>query len=207
MVSFNTANDIGMEKIAREVALVLINEINDELEVVDAGWQTLDQELAAAQGIEYYECISDPVESKYIHVGHRPSFIENSAEEYPNIAVMSYQAAASGYSNFDQGEDMNVTFYIEFMVKDGPYEPQQDFIQQGEILVNKKGQRMGEAIHRVVSKNSTLNGLISGFDGAPLIRYTDCMRRLDATSTGDQEYYWQMGRIEYQVTREIVTYY
>lgn len=196
-----------MERVAREVALVLINELNDELAVVDASWQTLDQELAAAQGITYYECISDEVNPAFIHVGHRPSFIENSAEEYPNVCVMSYNAAGNEYSNYDQGEDMGITFYIEFMVKDGPYEPQQDFVEQGEILVNKKVQRMGEAIHRVVSKNNTLNGLISGYDGAPSVRYSDCMRRMDLTSSGDQEYYWAMGRIEYVVNREIVTYY
>ena len=209
MSSFVSSTDIGMEQIAREGALILIDQINDELAVTDAFWQQMDIDLAAAQGITYYECISDQVESRNVHPGHRPSFIERGAEDYPNINVMSFQSNPSGFSNYDQGEDVSVTFYIEFMVKSGPFEPDPEgkFIEEGEILVNKRAQRMGETIHRIISGNKTLNGLISGFEGAPSVKYTDCMRRTDTTSGGEYDYYWSMGRIEYKVSREINTYY
>jgi hypothetical protein len=203
MASFNATTDLGLERIAREAAMLLITNINSTLTAIDATWTTLDQELATAQGIDYAVCASDPVSASKIHVGHRPSFIENSAANYPNLCVMAYSSTNSQYRNFDQGEDIGITFYIEGMVKQGPYATSTEFSQEGEILVNKKAQRLVEAVHKVISDNETLNGLIDGFEGAPKISITDCMKRTDRTDSGQYDYYWAMFRSEYSVTRSI----
>lgn len=205
MTVFQTA-ELGMEKISREVALLLIEHINDNLDDIDSIWTTLDQDLATQQNIPYVACTSDHVSSDKIHIGHRPSFIESDASNYPNLCVMSYESSNGPYKNFDQGEDISVGFYIEGMVKQGPYPTSEDFSHEGEILVNKKVQRMVEAVHRIMSGNRTLNGLIDGFEGAPRVIMSDCMRRTNSTAEGEYDYMWSMFRIEYQVVRAISNY-
>lgn len=201
------AAEIGMEKIARETALLLIEHINDNIDDIDSLWNTLDQDLATQQGVPYEPCTSDHVRPDKIHVGHRPSFIESDEANYPNLCVMSYESGAGPYRNFDQGEDTSITFYIEGMVKDGPYQPEDPFLEKGEVLVNKKVQRMVEAVHRILSANRTLNGLIDGFEGSPRVTVSDCLRRTNSTEAGTYDFYWSMFRIEYTVIRAIENYY
>lgn len=206
MTVFESA-EIGMEKIAREVALLLIEHINDNLDDIDSRWVTLDEDLADAQGIPYIPCSSDHVHPDKIHIGHRPSFIESDESNYPNLCVMSYDTGNSPYQNFDQGEDAAIQFYIEGMVKAGPYQPEDPHLHEGEILVNKKSQRLAEACHRIMSANRTLNGLIDGFEGMPKISFSDCMRRQNTTEQGTYDFYWSMWRIEYTITRSLNNYY
>lgn len=205
-MTLQSSTDLGLELIARKIALLLISDINTELATVDAAWTTLDQELATAQGASYVACTSDTVAASNIHVGHRPSFIESPVTNYPNLSVMSYNMANSPYRNIDHGEDISITTFVEGMVKDGPFASDIEFNHQAEMFVNKKVQRMVEAVHKVISSNPTLGGLIDGFEGAPRIVVTECMRRQETTEGGDQDYYWQMFRMEYITTRSLAIY-
>lgn len=199
--------ELGIERIAREISVILINNINAELLVEDAKWNTLDSDLAVLRGVPYVPCVSNPVSAKNIHVGHKPSLIKAPVENYPNISVMSYAVNNSPFSPIDQGEINSVTTFIETMVLDGPY-PKEDssdyFIEKAEELVNRKIQRMVEAIHSVIFTRPTLNGLVLGIQKPPRVVITECLIRHETTMDNNNDYYWQMARLEYNINKDSI---
>ena len=201
-----TGSEIGLELISREIAINLIQQINPALDAEDLRWNTLDAQLDSIRGVSTESYASEHVSPINIHVGHKPSLIIGPVENYPNIAVMSYAAGPSTNRPIDQGEDFQVRTSIETCVKAGPYDPEIVSIDKAEELVNKRIQRMVEAIHFVVSKeaNIHLNGLITGYQGAPAIVITDCDKRSGSSDESNTMYYWQMARIEYTIFKPSV---
>jgi hypothetical protein len=195
-----TGKELGLERIAREIQILLINNLNTALDVEDAKWTTLDQELNEALLIPYVKCTSDHVETKNFYVGHKPSLIE-APVEYPNVSVMAYQNVPSRDQG-DQYEGNTITAFIESMVIEGPYpqEPDGAFNREAEDVVNRKVQRMLEAIHNVIVSNRTLGGIVFEITGPPTVIVTECLRRREGPGSGP-DYYWQMVRLEYTVNK------
>jgi hypothetical protein len=195
------AEELGMERFAREVLVLLAANLDTELDTQDAKWNTLDEELAIALGKEYIACASDKVLGENYVMGHKPSLIEAPIEKYPNIAVMSYESFPSS----DQGDQyfgVTTSLFVETMVIDGPYKeglPGQ-FSEFGEDLVNRKVQRMTEAINAIVAANRTLGGVAFEIGTPPRVRISDCFRRKENTGSG-ADYYWQMARLEYTINK------
>lgn len=193
-------DELGLERFAREVLILMIDNLETELGVQDAKWVTLDQELAVKLQMDYVPCNSDPVLPRNFVMGHKPSLIEAPIEKYPNLAVMSYESFPSP----DQGDQyfgVTNTLFIESMVIDGPYDQGSPgvFDEYGEDLVNKKVQRMNEAIHAIICANRTLGGYAFEITNPPRSRISDCFRRRDINSGAD--YYWQMTRLEYNINK------
>lgn len=193
-------HEIGMERIAREVIVLLSDNLSAALDAEDAKWATLDQQLAAKLQVEYSSCVSNKVKASNFYPGHRPSLIEASIDKYPNVSAMAYQSVSSTDVG-DQYEGSKITLFIESMVIDGPYESQTTgFSPKGEDLINRKVQRMSEAIHNVMISNRTLGGIIFEISDTPLVMVTECMRRREGLGTG-ADYYWQMVRFEYKINK------
>lgn len=192
--------EIGTERLAREVLVLLIDNLPAALVAEDLKWVTLDSGLATKQGILPTVCTSDQVTSDHFYMGHRPSLIEANIDAYPNVSVMSYRANPS-IDQGDQYDGFSVTVYIEAIVIDGPKDQQSPgFDREAEDLVNRKSQRMGEAIHQVMVDNQTLAGYSFQLDTPPTLLITDCFRRRELTSHGD-DFYWQMVRLEYTFSK------
>lgn len=196
--------EIGTERIAYQTLLLLISGLNTALAAEDAKWSTLDLALAQALEIDYIPCTSNQVLKPHYYLGHRPSLIEASITEYPNVAVMADQAMPSS----DQGEGyegFQVRLWIEAMVIDGPYDPQvKGYERDGEDLCNRKSQRMMEAIHNVLVSNRNLTGIVEEITDPPRAFVSDCLVRSEDTSYGS-DYFWQMARLEY-VVRKVSAY-
>lgn len=191
--------EIGLERIAREALVLLVNNLNTELEAEDAKWVQLDKDLAAELGIKPVSCISNKVKNENFYMGHRPSLIEAPVEKYPNVCAMAYRSAKSGDQG-DQYEGHQIRLYIEAMVVDGPYAQAQELDRKGEDLVNRKVQRMTEAIHNVMVSNRTLGGIVLELHDVPSAEVSECFRRRQTKGHGN-DYYWQMVRLDYNVNK------
>lgn len=199
-MSLLLGHEIGMERVTREVIVLLTNNLGAALDTEDAKWVTLDQQLATLLHTDYVKCVSDKPSPENFHPGHRPSLIEAPIEGFPNVSAMAYQSLASSDIG-DQYEGSKITLFIEAMVIDGPYDPQTTGFQvQGEDLVNRKVQRMAEAIHNVMISNRTLGGIVFEINDVPIVLVTECMRRREDLGHG-ADYFWQMVRFEYRINK------
>lgn len=191
---------IGLERISRELLIILASALNAALDVEDAKWQTLDSQLATTLGIDYVPCLSDKLVNHNFYFGHRPSLVEAPIANYPNVSVYANQASPSNDQG-DHSEGYLINVGVEAMCIEGPYQQIiTGFNRTGEDLVNKKIQRMMESIHAVVLANKTFNGLIPSIDSPPRVQFSEPMLRRENTSYG-ADYYWQMVRVEYFIKK------
>lgn len=195
-------NELGNERIYREALVILAGSLNAELSVQDAKWTTLDKDLAALLQIEYVACTSDKVQPQNFYPGHIPSLIMAPVSAYPNVSVMSDQVVPAPVFGSDHYNGARLPLIIESIVLDGPYTSDDDFHRNGEELVNKKVQRMAEAIHAVIGDNPTLNGLVMPIVDEPRVIFSECFRRSESTSYG-ADYYWQGVNMTYQVDKVV----
>lgn len=182
---------LGLERIAREACIVLLETVNDAISEQEAYWGTLDQELATARGITYVPITLEPVESQNFYLGHQPSLLNASVDKYPNISVMADHAGAGGEGT-DQGESYSDRLWIEIMVKSAT---------ANEEEVNARIQRTVEAVNICMLSNPTLRGTIHGYEGAPSADIGEVFTRKEQTAYGN-EFVWQGARLEYTVRKE-----
>jgi hypothetical protein len=191
MTTLVNSPTLGLERVARECLIVLMETLNDELPAQDAIWAPLDEDLATRRGVVYEPVTLEPVEIQNFSLGHRPSLIEAPVEGYPNVSVMADRAGQSPYDEIDQMNNYQLRLFIECMVKS----------LKGEEEVNARVQRMTDAVNVCVMSNPTLRGVVYGIDGEPEIQFTEVFPRKERTSYG-AEWFWQGSRIEYTVLKE-----
>lgn len=194
-------NELGNERIYREALVILAGSLNAELDVQDAKWTTLDQELAAQLQIQYTPCNSTKVEPSNFYSGHVPSLIYAPVSKYPNISVMSDQVIPTNFGGDHYGTT-RLPLIVEALIIDGPYSVENAFNRIGEELCNRKVQRMAEAIHAVIGDNPTLNGLVQPIVDEPRVIWSECFRRSEETTHG-ADYYWQGVNLTYQIDKVV----
>lgn len=186
-------NGLGLERIAREALIVLIDALNDELDVVEAEYTTLDADLAELRRQPIRPIRLEHVQLPNFVLGHRPSLIEAPIENYPNVAVMAESAVPATTEDLDHIHIFQDSLVIEIMVRS----------EEGEEHVNRRAWRTVEAVNRVIQSNPTLNGLVEGITSPVNAVVTDCLIRTERPSNGPR-WFWQGGRLEYEVLKVAV---
>lgn len=177
---------IGMEQIAREALIVLIETLGDELKYQEEIWEPLDKELAEKRGMDFETVTLETVELENFYPGHVPSLINAPIEKYPNVSVEADRAGASTNNTLDQATTYGISLYVEFMVTS----------EKSAEEVTARAQRMLDAINNCLMSNRTLRGVIQEFDDAPTVQLSDVFPRREKTSYGS-EWFWRGGRLEY----------
>lgn len=188
-----TDSTLGLERIAREALIVLIDNLNDELESVQATWTTLDTQLAQLRREPLREVKLELVELSNFVLGHRPSLIEAPIENYPNVAVLSEAAIPANIEQPDTIHIFQDTLIIELMVRS----------KEGEEHVNRRAWRTVEAVNNVIQANRTLNGLVEEITSPVNAVISDCLIRTERASNG-VPWFWQGARLEYEVLKVAV---
>jgi len=181
----------GLEIIETEAIKILAENINQELIEVEERWKERDLETNQALGILPITIELEHFKEGNYHMGHTPSLIEAPIDKYPNICSIASESAASE-SDYDQFNNYDISLAIEFIVKS----------LYNESEVNRRAQRTLEAVHNVMMRNQTLNGLIEGFDNDPSGVLTGVFTRSDHPQGSNNEWYWRLGRIDYMITRQ-----
>jgi hypothetical protein len=181
----------GLELIQLEIGKVLFENLNTEIDTYQSTWQQRDAEWQSLTGIGDSETVVELFSDENFHLGHRPSLIQNDMpkDAYPNIAVMAYESRPTDQI-IDQATNVTVGVDIEFMVKS----------ENSELEVDRRTHRTIEAIHQVLSNNSTLNGKILGWDNDPSVQVSEVFIRREDLSFGP-DWYWQGARFRYLVNR------
>lgn len=191
MTTMVSSSTLGLERVARECLIMLMDVLNDELPAQDAAWAELDEDLATRQGIPYVPLTLEPVEPNNFYLGHRPSLIEAPVDKYPNVSVMADRAGPSeSDSMFDHGSEYDLRLYIELMVRSLTSEEE----------VNARVQRMADAVNICMMSNRTLRGVVTEIDTSPTIAFTEVFIRKERPEYG-REWFWQGARLEYVVTK------
>jgi hypothetical protein len=195
---------MGMERCARQVLLVLSAELNAELDAQAAAWASLDQELATARGLDYVPADLEHVLPGNFVPGHRPSLLEASVDNYPNVSVMGYRKRpGGGDQDMDLYWGVNATVAVELMVKAGPYS-KDDVSGAGEELVNRRVQRTAEAALNVLARHPNLDGIVEQITSPPVAGITDVFVRTELGS--DNKWFWQAARIELSIPHLVRAY-
>lgn len=189
---------VGLETIQRAALLQLKNGLNDAIQAIEAEWTPLDQAYATAMGQTYVATTLETVPEGSFMEGHRPSLMEAPIEKYPNVSCMAYTAMPST-DQIDQADMFNDQLYIELMVKSQVFSSDADEVS-AETIVNRRIQRMTDAVRRVISADLTLGGQSLALQDPPTINITDAFIRRFEKSRGDR-WLWQGSRIEYTVTK------
>lgn len=191
----------GLERLGREVLMILSEELNNELELIEAEWGPLDEEYAAVVHKMYNPTTLERVGDQHFYLGHVPSLIDNPMQSFPNVAVMGYQMSNAPAESIDLYYGIAVSIFIEVMCKSGPYPDVQDALNDaGEETVNRRVSRTTDAVISVLNRYPTLNGLVNPIQSPPSATIFDVFKRHQNRDRGPL-FYWQGSRIEYRVTR------
>lgn len=185
-----TESGFGTELIETEAIKILFDELNTELIAVQERWEPRDQEINQIIGVEPITIEQELIEEGNYHYGHTPSLIEASIEKYPNICAIADNADQSE-DIIDQFNNYSISLAIEIMCKS----------LYNESEVNRRTNRTLEAVHNVMMRNQTLNGIVEGFDSDPSAVTTDVFTRSDNPQGDSSQWYWRAGRIDYTITR------
>ncbi len=185
-----TESGFGTELIETEAIKILFDELNTELVAVQERWETRDQEINQVIGVEPITVEQELVVEGNYYYGHTPSLIEAPIDKYPNICAIADNADQSE-DVIDQFNNYSISLAIEIMCKS----------LYNESEVNRRTNRTLEAVHNVMMRNQTLNGIIEGFDADPSAVLTDVFTRSDHPQGNDTKWFWRAGRIDYTITR------
>lgn len=191
----------GLEWLAREVLIILANELNDEIAAQQAKWATADQDLFATLERAYSETTLEPIALSRFYLGHIPSLIDAPIDYFPNIAVTAFESGPDETLGADLYHGIVNIVAIELMCKSGPYADKDlDARYLGEELVNRRTHRTVDAVVAVLNKNPNLNGLALGLQAPPTVEIFDVFKRHESRDRGPL-WLWQGARLEFQIQR------
>lgn len=185
-----TESGFGTELIETEAIKILFDQLNTELIAVQERWETRDQEINQVIGVEPITVEQELVVEGNYYYGHTPSLIEAPIDKYPNICAIADNADQSE-DVIDQFNNYSISLAIEIMCKS----------LYNESEVNRRTNRTLEAVHNVMMRNQTLNGIVEGFDTDPSVVLTDVFTRSDHPQGDNKSWFWRAGRIDYTITR------
>lgn len=198
-----TDKGVGLERIQREAFLVLFNSLNDELQILESAWATLDEQLATATGKTNIPITLERIEDINFYLGHRPSLIEAPISRYPNVSVMAYHGAPEPPNQNDHFSIYRARLFVEIMVKSERYEVNENDTEplfEAERIVNARIQRTTDAVNNVLQSNKTLNGITTDTTLTRDVFISDVFVRDEHTSYGNP-WLWQGSRLEYEVSK------
>lgn len=191
-MAVNLESGFGLEIIEQAAIKTIHNEINDELATIESVWESRDLELAQQIGLDPVTIELERFEDDNFYTGHVPTLIDAPVDKYPNIAVIcSTSNPADTDMDYDQFNNYTNSLGIEIMCKS----------LYNESEVNRRINRTLEAVHNVMMRNTTLNGVIEGFDSDPSAVVTNVFTRKDKTQD-EPDWYWRAARIDYEITRQ-----
>lgn len=200
-MSILTDSTTGIERLGREIVMILHANLNDELDVMEADWGPYDEEYSSVVHKMYNPTTLEKIEDGRFYLGHVPSLIDAPIDAFPNIAVMGYQSQNSATDTMDLYYGISVGIFIEIMCKSGPYPDINVAISDaGEETVNRRTSRTTEAVVSVINKNPTLNGLVQPIQAPPNVTIFDVFKRHQNRDRGPL-FFWQGARLEYRVNR------
>jgi hypothetical protein len=197
---------IGAEDLQFEIIRVLAENINDKLAVEETRGQALDATYEAVLHRGLVPVTLEHFELRNFHPGHRPSLIDAPVDQYPALAVMTYNVVGAPTNILsDESRDHNLLCSIECIVKSGPFDiddgDEGASKSDGEEVVDRRIKRTAEAIWAVMLQHQDLSGYSLPADVVPTITWGEVFARNG--DDGSQRYYWQGVRFQFTYSKTI----
>lgn len=157
MVDFGSST-FGMEEVGNQTLVVIAQNINTQINILNAKYAAMDSQIASELGRTYVPVVMEQVPTDNIQLGEGKDVVEevfDITNEFPRINIISSQARDTGQGG-DHMAIYGVSLAIECWVKSSPTE--------GPEMVFKRATRMVEAVHSSILKFPNLNGLILNLD-------------------------------------------
>jgi len=187
---------VGLEEVQYAAWRQLFDGLNTAIDDVAAYFTPNDLEVWELQGndpLEFIPVVVENVDPQNFYRGHVQSLVRNAPiDRFPNCCVFTTQATpATNSQSLDQLEAYRDTLIVEIMTKS----------EKDEQEVNRRALRTAEAVNITLQRDTTLGGIIHGFDSAPSVIVGDVFIRKETTAYGP-EWFWQGVRLEYAVRKE-----
>lgn len=188
---------IGLEDVQRAAFYVFFANMNNVLEEIADYWKDRDERFDEVTGRTTSPTTLETIPDGNFHEGHKPSLIQSDPSGYPNLAVFAMRAEPSPESqSFDQMDAWLNQILVEIMVK-----------ASDEDTVNRRVQRMTEAVVICLRQNQTLGGAITGLENSPSVTISDVFALPSDTANGGygDRLLWQGAAIQWQIRKDAVT--
>jgi hypothetical protein len=192
-------NEVGLERIQRSAAILMLNRLNDAIDVQQTLWSARDAAYFAAFGVTDPGYTIDHILPANIHSGTIPSLLQSPDSGFPNCCCIAYIGQPIR-TDSDWSEEFYVNLNLEFMVNAATEEE-----------CNARIQRTLEAAHSVLISEDArrlpeLDGknLVSPIQGAPRVSVSELFARHPGADP-NLRFFWQGGVLTYTV-QKIVSY-
>jgi hypothetical protein len=183
-------SDILLEEVGRALLLQIKGSLGQKL--IDVAAEKIAEDAA------FFAQLGQPVPETPLVMppdpnwfeGHFPTLLEWDLSFFPNVTVMCYDESnqpADPYQT-DQGAVTGYTAYVELFCES------QDVAQ-----CNRMAKRYATALHRAVTDDATLGGLVSPIDKPPAAQVSNSSAR-HASQEVNELHYVQGCRVEYVFT-------
>lgn len=189
----------GLETVQIEAFAVLFRDLNTALAQIEAiGQNVRDARISEIIGSPVPATTLEQVDSTpridspggNFYLGHRASLINAPITQYPNVSVISDDSTNFPAAEWDQGNAFRNRLRVEIMVKS----------EAGEDEVNKRVQRMTDAVNAALMASRDLTGAVGGELTMTRTFIGNVFPRKADTSYGEN-WYWQGARLDYSITK------
>lgn len=197
---------VGLEDVQRAAFYVFFEGLNTALDQVAAYWLPRDEEFDTRVGTTLAPIELEPIPNSNFHEGHKPSLVLSGPDAFPNIAIFATRADPGPENDrFDQIDQWSDSLLIEMMVK-----------ALDEDTVNRRVQRMAEAVVMCIRRNPTLGGAVTGITTAPSLNISDVFAVRSPGQGGAYQgqgnpgqtpggrYIWQGATVQFRVPKDSV---
>jgi hypothetical protein len=192
----DVTTDIGLERIQRAVAMLMLKSVNDEIDIQNSLWEPRDTEWFSVTGRPNPGFTVEHIAPDNVYSGTIPSLITSPPSSYPNLCVIAYVGSPIGTQS-DWTETYSITLALEFMVKS----------LTDEEMVNARIQRTLEAGHSVLTSDENRripdfdgNSLVPQISSKPTVTISDVFVRHTSSDPNDRSFY-QHGSLTYRVDK------
>jgi hypothetical protein len=212
MQETDLTGDLAVLAVQRQFLVTLRQELNAEMAELDAASEAVDaayySEITAIGSPELpIRC--EPVPDEQFYSGHRPSLIEAPIAYYPNCSVFAYTATPQNTTD-DSITWYNLALSVEIMVKtegDDTATGAGDLFTpinlQAQEIVNIRCNRMTQAVHNVMLRNGTLDGMVfDSFADLPNVIVGTIFTRREEKGRGPI-WFWQGASLRYQIAKPV----
>lgn len=190
---------VGFEPVSRAARLVLFQDLNAEIDAQAERWDQADlalQTMGLDPGVG--QVVVEHVQPGNIFEGSHKSLLMSPKERFPNVSVAAYMVVPSA-EQFDQLDQIDLTFFAESMVIAGPVTDGQEVTF--ETIVHRRAQRMTEAVAAVIRRSGNLLGAVLPIQMPPRggVGNASWLRK-ESKGAGDR-YLIQGSRLQYTLQR------
>lgn len=160
-----------MDDVATATIILLKDYINYEIQQLNSYTYSVDEKAAQRLDQDFVHYDLEEVKPANLETGEGKDIVDEAfdiTDEFPRINVIVSQAQDSGAGG-DHMAIYNVSLAIECWVKAEPSE--------GPQMAYKRASRIIEAVHRVMLRDPTLNGLVLHLDNSPQAAISPIIRK------------------------------